>query len=361
MKVLMPFLNLSDKMWGRYSKQLSALAKNVEEFYIIYSNGKPPKTDLFNFYRIKVNRTYDDFRVRLGFIGKTLRQIIFWKSTIDVRKNFSDIDLVYSLSGSTVPVTTNILKDILNCPAICRIRGDPRIERRMIYNSSMYVNLLDNLNFNALKSLNLLVPISERIRSVIISYGISEEKLSEPVPNGIDVSFFRPTEKSHHFTVGYAGRISPEKGGVFLQKLMERTPEVNYLIAGPVQMSWRPPKNCRYLGFVHHDEMPEFFNRCSVIIMPSVSEGLSNTLLESYACCVPVIGTSVVFPHDVKMFGYTLPLKLERWTHTIRGLREKADELEEIGWNAREYVKRFSWDVYGDKMISIFKQVIDDK
>ena len=87
MKVLMPFLNLSDKMWGRYSKQLSALAKNVEEFYIIYSNGKPPKTDLFNFYRIKVNRTYDDFRVRLGFIGKTLRQIIFWKSTIDVRKN----------------------------------------------------------------------------------------------------------------------------------------------------------------------------------------------------------------------------------------------------------------------------------
>ena len=356
----MPFLDVDENRWARYYPQFKALKEKIDEFHILYHTGKPPQTEYFTFHKIHFKKKLTKLDASLGSINKTFRSLLFWHKIWNIADRISNngFDLVYSLTGGMTPIISNILKHKLNCSGICRVRGDPRLERSMIYDNWFDYIVRDKLDFKALCSLDLLIPISTRIKDVMISYGVPDFILTEPIPNGVDINKFKPMIIDHEFTVGYAGRISPEKGGQFLQKLIENTPDIKYLVAGPIQMNWQAPKNCSYLGFVSHDDMPCYYNKCDIIIMPSVSEGFSNSLLESYASGIPVVGSKVVFPSDVEKYGYKLPLHLPSWIKLLRNLKKEKDVLKDIGKDARKYVKKFSWENYGERMYSIFNQVV---
>jgi len=47
------------------------------------------------------------------------------------------------------------------------------------------------------------------------------------------------------------------------------------------------------LGFVSDNELPKWYNKCKLTIVPSVFEGFGINILESMACGTPVIGTGV--------------------------------------------------------------------
>jgi len=97
---------------------------------------------------------------------------------------------------------------------------------------------------------------------------------------------------------------------------------------------------------------------CDIIILTSWSEGVSNTILESYACGKVLISSIHSIPKEIPNWGYTYNLKHKMFVECIKRLYKDKSELEIKGKAARDWVvNNCSWDIYGKKMLNIFKGV----
>jgi len=104
--------------------------------------------------------------------------------------------------------------------------------------------------------------------------------------------------------VGVVGRLSPEKGvDLFLDAcavLVRKGPTFSVLLAGDGPERARLEARCRrlglescvrFLGQVHNVDV--VYRSLDLLVLPSRSEGLPNTLLEAMQADVPVVATAV--------------------------------------------------------------------
>jgi len=127
------------------------------------------------------------------------------------------------------------------------------------------------------------------------------------VRNGVDTTLFRPGAGAGALlpvgpgaTVGFAARLVPQKRPEdFLQmaaRIAARHPDVRFLVAG--DGSRRPHyerlaaelglgDRMRFLGMVQ--DMRAFYSSCSLLVLPSRSEGSPNVVLEAMAMKLPVV------------------------------------------------------------------------
>jgi glycosyltransferase involved in cell wall biosynthesis len=96
----------------------------------------------------------------------------------------------------------------------------------------------------------------------------------------------------------------------------------------------------RFLGEIHH--VPELLARCSLLVLPSLTEGISLTLLEAMARGLPVVATRVGGNPEVIVdgdTGYLTPVGqpeplAERMVHLLR----RPELSRDMGRRARERV-----------------------
>ncbi len=118
--------------------------------------------------------------------------------------------------------------------------------------------------------------------------------------------------------VGYLGSLSQNKGVPNLidaiPKILERDSSIEFLIGGEgnlrAEIQERISKNdlsgkVKYVGWIPHDDIPEYLNELKLLILPSYSEGLPNIILEAMACGTPVLVTPVGAIPDIIIDGET--------------------------------------------------------
>ena len=106
--------------------------------------------------------------------------------------------------------------------------------------------------------------------------------------------------------IGYVGRLSKEKGILnFMEaipKLLERRNDIRFLIAGDGQLRTKVDRcltarnlgsKVNFVGWIAHDELPKCLNELRLLVVPSYTEELPTTMLESMACGVLVLATPV--------------------------------------------------------------------
>jgi sugar transferase (PEP-CTERM/EpsH1 system associated) len=141
----------------------------------------------------------------------------------------------------------------------------------------------------------------------------------ETIYNGVDTARFSPQHEDRHalpagfaplgsIVIGTLGRLDPVKNQTLLARafarLIERRPELRTRLrlviigdgderaaieailaqAGVTELAWLP-------GF--RNDTPSLYRALDVFVLPSVREGISNTLLEAMASGIPVIATRV--------------------------------------------------------------------
>lgn len=135
--------------------------------------------------------------------------------------------------------------------------------------------------------------------------------------NGIDTQLFSPRPElrrsvlekagvpTSRFILGTVGRLVPIKDHTTLLKaaevLAQRGVDVHVLLAGAGPELTRHQKflegspalmnRVTFLG--SRDDVSEILNGMDVFVLPSFSEGMSNTLIEAMACELPVLATRV--------------------------------------------------------------------
>lgn len=174
-------------------------------------------------------------------------------------------------------------------------------------------NFYSRASICALRRFNAVIAVSSDILSKARSHGIKRCVL---IHNAIDTADWdRPAPpdgsvrrdgRNSPFVVGFSGRFSPEKGPLeFLEvaeKLCTESDTYAFALAGQGPLAETLMQSVRekgleakvsFLGQLDTAGMMRFYQGLDVLLSPSRTEGLPNSLLEAMAMRVPVVATDV--------------------------------------------------------------------
>jgi len=357
MKILMPFPYL--EIFDRYVAQMKAIAERIDRFHIAYCSGQPREEwkKHFVFHKL-MHHPYDPKRV--GWMRRSLwapcdlLRVLFSKRAIFSSVGKVEVDLYYVLGSFWQQELASHLADKNDKPYVVRVRGNIQAELQIKQHFPFKVFYSYSLRRN-LKNAALIIPITQQAKKTTIYWGVPEEKFSEPIGLGVDTNQFYPihNEQTETLTVGYAGRLSEEKGIYRLLKLAKQLPsKIKFYLAGRKQAHLEYPKNVEYLGRIPHNEMVKFYNKCDLIALPSFTEGFPNVVIEAYACGKQILATPEAFPKELKCFGSVAPFN--EWHSTLLSLKDSETNAPE----ARKYVKEnYTWKKFGESIVKCLEEV----
>ncbi|MEI7828105.1 MAG: glycosyltransferase family 4 protein, partial [Euryarchaeota archaeon] len=161
--------------------------------------------------------------------------------------------------------------------------------------------------------------------------------------------------------IGYIGRLKHEKGIMNLVKaipeILRQKNDATFLIIGEGHLEDEIRTylgghglhdKVTLVGWVPHEELPDYLTRLKLLVLPSYTEGLPNTMLEAMACGTPVLATSVGAIPDVLRDKETGFLIRDNSPQCLAKKIEEAltdPELKRIALNARNFVEnRFQYE-----------------
>lgn len=121
----------------------------------------------------------------------------------------------------------------------------------------------------------------------------------------------------------------------------------------------------KFLGYISHDKLPEYYNVADVYVLTSIWEEWSNTIMEAMACGLPVIATNVGGnPYLVKdgVTGFLVPPKdllalAEKMAYVLNHL----EEAKKISLKASLEIEKYNKEYAGELYKTIINQVISRK
>ncbi len=208
------------------------------------------------------------------------------------------------------------------------------------------------------------------------------------IRNGVDLKRFdqigdtayllkESNTNSEDKKIGAIGRLSHEKGHACLLKAVARLkksfPRLKCLIVGdgPLRQELERlsrelgiSQNCIFLGA--RRDIAEILSILDLLVLPSLSEGLSMALLESMASRCPAVASRVGGIPELIEDGKTgllvepeNPLAL---AEAIRSLLQNKDKAKEISLNARRRVeKEFTVEEMAKKTEGIYERFVKEK
>ena len=200
------------------------------------------------------------------------------------------------------------------------------------------------------------------------------------IPNCIDTEFYQPMEKADARKV--LGLESDKKYLLFgaMHALADANKGFAYLREALYQVSWTNtellvygtkddmkrydlPIQARTLGYITKDKvMALLYNAADVTIVPSLSENLSNTIMESMACGTPVVAFNIGGNCDMidhQQNGYLA--KEKDSADLAKGiewnLENNADSA--LGKNAREKViNNYTMDIVSEQYKRLYESIV---
>jgi glycosyltransferase involved in cell wall biosynthesis len=252
-----------------------------------------------------------------------------------------------------------------------------------------------------------VVVVSKEQRDFLISTALAEERVSI-VPNAVDVkstveqdsgdrgtggdtsaapvaepgagSEFEGRERralldrfSGKTILASAGRLSPEKGHEFLVravcKVAKDRPDVVLLIFGDGPLRSELTQLAERLGcgdFVHFTGfVPDFaslVDGIDVFVLPSLSEGLPNVLLEAMAAARPVVATAVGGVPELVTDGASgllvSPGSSDEIAGAIKRLLSDTELAGKLASSGQETVRRsYSFDIQCRLLVEVYARV----
>ncbi|MCL5743750.1 MAG: glycosyltransferase family 4 protein [Acidobacteria bacterium] len=119
----------------------------------------------------------------------------------------------------------------------------------------------------------------------------------------------------------------------------------------------------RFLGFVPFDTLRNFYEAAAAFVFPSLYEGFGLPPLEAMATGTPVISSAVSSLPEV-VGDAAMIVNPENVFDIARGIREVlTDEplRQDLIRRGKEHAARFSWERTASEVLSIYKEVADEK
>ncbi len=219
----------------------------------------------------------------------------------------------------------------------------------------------------------ITVPSHFAARSFVES-GVDPTKL-HVIPYGVDLEYFQPTvPRDADFRVLFVGQLGVRKGIGYLLKAFRRAklPGARLVFVGSPSRETRtllgndPLDDVEFTGPLSRERVAEQMSRASVMVLPSIEEGLAMVQAQALACGCPVIATTNsgaedVFDHGKE--GFIVPIRdPDAMAETLTLLYRDRDLLHAMSQAGRRRVEQIGgWDRYGAQIIALFDSLLGEK
>jgi glycosyltransferase involved in cell wall biosynthesis len=222
---------------------------------------------------------------------------------------------------------------------------------------------------------------------VVQQEGLVGEKI-EVIYNGLDLSQFHVHINENALIeelvvddgvplVGMIADFNFEiKGHIYFlgaaKKILEKIPNAKFVLVGEgplrpryeeVARELRVEKNVYFLG--KRTDVPAIINSLDISVLSSISEGLSNVILESMAAGKPVVATNVGGSKEMILDGITgylvAPADSQAMANAIINLLQNPDKARAMGAAGKRLVEgNFSKKAMVEKYENLYKSLIGD-
>ncbi len=220
----------------------------------------------------------------------------------------------------------------------------------------------------------------------------------EIIPNGVDTEEFRPDPAREHdgiFRILVVGRLTPRKGYRFLIRAMgilnkrsfdyaqdDRVREPGMTNEDKSGMTdgknielWlvgdgeeRPALEAlakeagvsarvRFFGAVPHAELPRYYGLADVFCLPSLNEGMSNTVLEAIAAGLPIVATVTGGTEELVTDGengyFVKQESPEDLAEKLSALLSDESLRRRMGEASRKYAVSMNWKAVAERFLEI--------
>lgn len=226
--------------------------------------------------------------------------------------------------------------------------------------------------------------VSEKYEKDVLSWAdavtvISKESLEHysnlgfdviQIPNGLDLSLFKlDGDRRFEKQVIFAGRLSKEKGTETLVKICENlSSEINLIIIGEgpdldnIKKITSEHENIHYLGSKNHEQTISLIKGSDVLIQPSLSEGISSTILEAMACKTPIISSNIGGNMELiqdQISGILVePKNYEIICQKIDELMSDESLRKKLSNAASETIKKYDWENVGKQYLKLYESLL---
>ncbi len=278
-------------------------------------------------------------------------------------------DLIHAFFG----IPGGFLAMFLGIPYIVSLRGSD-----VPFYSNKY-KLLDLIFFRNLSryfiwhKAKAVIANSDGLRQ--LAWKSSPKQKISVIPNGVDIKKFYPdtVSRNRDFTILYNSRFTERKGIKYLIDAFipfnRKYPETRLITmsSGNLENEMKGrvkkagiTKQVNFLGYLDPSTaaIAENYRRCHVFILPSLNEGMSNSLLEALASGLPVVvtdtgGTKELVNNDN---GILIPMKSsEAIYEALEKIYKNRQAVEDMGKKSREVAERMSWGNTANLYLQLYK------
>lgn len=213
-----------------------------------------------------------------------------------------------------------------------------------------------------------IIAISDFVKRTYVDTGFSEKKIFI-AQTDIDLARFNFKEKNDKiFRVIYVAHTSPLKGLHYLLDAFKLIKEqgIELVIVGDFNACAKDlvkkykeiidnDSRIKYFGFTKKPEY--YYNKSSVFILPSLSEGNPRVLMEAMACGLPIITTkNAKGPVVDGENGFVIPIRDSlAIKNKIEYFYNNSKKTRVMGQKSREIME--SKNLFGDMVYEIFKEI----
>jgi glycosyltransferase involved in cell wall biosynthesis len=320
------------------------LAKRDHEIHVITSHDE----GLSNFDKEKgfyVHRiAYPEIRI-IGIL-------LFWlKIFFKIREIKPEIVQAQDIS---MGIPAWVIKKILKIPYVVWGRGSD------VYCPCWYVRLTTN---PILRNANAILALTENMQNKLNDNYNTQIYV---VPNGINLEEYTGLTINSKRDFGiknilFVGRLKPVKGVEYLiiamKMVHDKMPDARLILVGDgeereylsaLSIQLGIQKYVQFVGKVPHEKVQDFMQQADIFVLPSLSEGFPNVVLEAMACGLPIVASRVggipdIITNDTN--GYLVEVKdTENLSNKILFLLQNDILREKISGNNKKLVKEYSWE-----------------
>lgn len=186
-----------------------------------------------------------------------------------------------------------------------------------------------------------------------------EHRTGRPVHlmrRGVDLGVLHPRQRTSGggaVTIGYVGRLTPEKGLRTLRtvesRLMETGIEARFLIAGQgSERGWleRNLRNVTFAGVVKGEALAQAYSEMDIFAFPSETDTYGNVIQEAKACGVPAVVTASGGPKFLVQDGVDGLVARDEtgFAEAVRLLAEDPRLRKRMSESALAAARSLSWD-----------------
>jgi L-malate glycosyltransferase len=327
--------NATDYILKEFSKipdlEVDLVTSSIDENYSLEKIG-----GAINIHRLPIGKN----KSNLHFQSQKDLLVYAWKAYCFSKKLARESKYDLSHSFFTVPCgfISLVLKLQYKIPYIVSLRGSdvPGYSERF---SFLYIFLKPLVRFIWKKSYSV-VSNSQGLKDLALKTN-SRQKI-DIIHNGIDTETFKPGKKNpvsenKIIIIPGASRLTPRKGIDYLikafGKLSAKYPNLILKIIGDGNEKENLEKMVKELnleekvifaGLVPHEKVLAYYQEADIFVLPSLNEGMSNSMLEALSVGLPLVATDTGGTNEIiaeNKNGYIVKMK---------DSQDIADKLEKL-------------------------------